>query len=235
VEYSVLRNAHLRATLAYVRPGIPSHHRRYLPMVTWTLLVATLLSQTMDKEYFPMKQGTRWVYVEGKDERTIEVAGVMTIAGQECSVLSLDATSKYPFHYAYRVGDEGVLLSAEKNKLLEAAGKKDWVESKPPELELKLGTKKGDTWERKLTSFAGTKYENYEHAGEEEVTVPAGSFKAVKIVLSSHLETSTGKIMWETRTTKWYARGVGLIKREVKQKDKDAPYIRELKSYTAGK
>lgn len=70
-----------------------------------------------------------------------------------------------------------------------------------PQLELKLPHKEGNRWKlyEKQPDYAA-----YTAHGPEEVNVPAGTFKAIRVV------THTG----QSDQTMWYAPGVGLVKSE---------------------
>ena len=74
----------------------------------------------------------------------------------------------------YRLSDEGVLYCGYR----EIDEYQVWETPASPTLELKFGVKKGDSW----TSKRFDNEVSYEHAGEVEVEVPAGTYKAIKIV-----------------------------------------------------
>jgi hypothetical protein len=190
-----------------------------------TLLAAGLLCQALDKEYVPIKQGTKWVYKADAKELTTEVTGSVTLSGKECAIAtSATAGEALNLLAAYRIGDEGLLKCGATYKITELG---PWIERNPPEMELKFGTKKGDRWEHK----SGFRTATYEHAGEEELTVAAGTYKAIKISLVETWEND--KTGTKVKTSRWYARGVGLIKQE-STAARTAP-LKELKSFTEGK
>jgi hypothetical protein len=189
------------------------------------MLAATLLCQTLDKDYIPMKQGTKWVYKEGSDEHTTELTGSVTLASHECVIAAFTTAGK-PLSVikAYRIGDEGLLECGATIKLLELS---PWNETKPPEIVLKFGTKKGDRWEHK----SGFRSAVYEHAGEEELTVPAGTFKTIKITLSETWDNAKDRPA--LKTSRSYARGVGIVREESTKGG--TLKAKELKSFFEGK
>lgn len=90
-----------------------------------------------------------------------------------------------------------------------------------PLLVFRPDAKPGDTW-----SFTGDPAEQVQRcAGEEEVEVPAGKFKAVRVDYGQ--ETPQG---FSVETTVWYAPGLGSVRQVVGGKE----YL-SLKSFTRGK
>jgi hypothetical protein len=69
----------------------------------------------------------------------------------------------------------------------------------PPEVLLKLPHVAGNTWEGEVGPDSFTAH------GPEEVSVPAGTFKAIRVV---------ERRLQSTRT-KWYAPGIGVVKDEI--------------------
>jgi hypothetical protein len=96
----------------------------------------------------------------------------------------------------------------------------------PPVCLLKLPAKPGDTWTTELSGKGQPRKTIYTYRGEEEVEVPAGKFKALKI----ESEMETGK---SVRATFWYVAGIGMVKSSTKFGDTERVYA--LKSFTAGK
>jgi hypothetical protein len=96
-----------------------------------------------------------------------------------------------------------------------------------PERLVKLPVRAGDAWE---SSFAGRTDASFSSttAKEEEVEVPAGKFRAVRIE-----SVFKGK-GFTLKTTDWYARGVGLVK-STSIADYGENEVKVLKSFTPGK
>jgi hypothetical protein len=95
----------------------------------------------------------------------------------------------------------------------------------PPMPLLRLPAKAGDAWEWEDRA-AGRKIQ-FKVVGEEEVTVPAGKFKAIRV---AEEETVRGQT---TRHESWYAPKVGLVKRVTPLVVGEQVIV--LKSFTAGK
>jgi hypothetical protein len=104
----------------------------------------------------------------------------------------------------------------------------DFHAFKPPCCILRLPSKAGDTWElNDPTVFP--RAIKFTTRDEEEVEVPAGKFKAIRIEKKSVL--SDGKTI---RVTEWAAAGIGTVKTRARLAD-GTEIIQVLKSFTPGK
>lgn len=177
-------------------------------MKTWSVLLL-FVGAADDKNLFPVKTGSKWVYVAHGHESTVTVEGTEKKGDQELTVLRREAGDKSVKEF-YAVTEKGVYFVPQ--------GLDD-----NPVPRLKFGTKKGDTWTWKHEQQEGT----YENQGEEEIEVPAGKFKAIKI----HVTAKAGENEYEV--TRWYASGVGVVKEETFRDDET--WTLELKSFEEGK
>jgi hypothetical protein len=100
----------------------------------------------------------------------------------------------------------------------------------PPTPELRLPAKAGDTWEWEAPGVGDgpSRKITFKVIGEEEVEVPAGKFKAVRV----ERELEVGKVT--QRSEGWYAPEVGLVKKVFHHLGA-AKQVQELKSFTPGK
>ena len=160
------------------------------------LAILFLVTAADDKDYFPTKKGTKWIFTAGDGEITVTVEGTEKVGDVECAIFKKDYPDQTTREY-YAVTDKGVSLHK-----IDAQQTMEFKDNPIPRV--RFGTKKGDKWEWKTEGQEG----NYENAGEEEITVPAGKYKALKIVVSAKSGNNEYKI------TRWYASGVGLIKEE---------------------
>jgi len=95
----------------------------------------------------------------------------------------------------------------------------------PPDALLRLPARAGDAWERVPTKKeCGISRFHSRVVGEEDVVVPAGKFKAVRV------DVTTVVFGTELKASNWYAPGVGLVK----QTNGDH-FLMVLKSFTPGK
>ena len=96
--------------------------------------------------------------------------------------------------------------------------------------------KAGDHWTQYFETVVTTFTDNYTAIGEESVTVPAGTFTAMKIQFSSVSQgkSSGNSVMLKTDGFEWWAAGIGNIKSSLTYTtDKTTTQInRELQSYS---
>ena len=153
--------------------------------------------------YYPTTPGAKWVYERpDRDDEVVTVSGVEKEKGE----LVVSRANPNGNEAGYRK----VYVSAE--GLRQPQGYDDDAD---PVWLLKARVKSGDSWdagEGKRTVY-----------GPDEVEVPAGKFRALRVV-------------WERGTvtyTSWYAPNVGEIKRTAKHGDDPAATVRLLKSFQA--
>lgn len=157
------------------------------------------------KDYFPLRVGDLWKY-RMKDEEaeyTLKVIGAeKQMDGSVQYLLEKKAGIEIQDWYS-RVGD-WVLMHREAYSGQEGME----VKYETPRQFLKNPLTAGATWRWTGKSITQTDVtESNEVAGPEVVKVPAGTFRAMKVV--SHV--SDGQAAAVTKTY-WYAAGVGLVK-----------------------
>lgn len=124
--------------------------------------------------------------------------------------------------------DGGVVYAVSEGEVMTHSG--GWLGRDPPVSWLKVNAKPGDTWEGKFDG--GVELITFTRGEEEEVEVPAGKFKAIR------LDTLwvTAKFRQTIRTSHWVAPEVGMVKGVSNSgggpKDN---IVCELKSFTPGK
>jgi hypothetical protein len=182
----------------------------------FAILLASTLAAPVPKAkdpalYFPVKEGARRVMERTHDGRTVETVETVT------KVVSQD-------------GNHTVTVEVGRDR---ATGASEFVVSSKGVFRTPFGgdeptpefqPARGDTWTTagtdgdKSTSTVGA---------EEEVKVPAGTFKAIPVVT----EMSVGKLAY-TYTT-WFAPGVGGVK--VVMTGPRSEEVQVLKEFTPGK
>lgn len=188
-----------------------------LALLMPVLAVAAPVPKEKGKElYFPVEIGAKKVMqrtggVGGAEEYTQTVTKVEEKDGVFTVTVHQESGGRDWPTLVYEVSVKGVFQK-------KAGGGK---ETEPAPL-LKLPAKEGDTWEAdqpKGTVTVGK---------EEEVEVPGGRFKAVKVEV-----TRPGGRGQSPKTTLWYAPGVGLVKQVIATGGADR--VTELKAFTPGK
>jgi len=164
-----------------------------------------------DRDLFPTQEGCSWLYNLDGEDVTVTIVGKEKVGDQECTVFRKES-EKGAAKELFAVTEKGVFFYPGGDRFKDN-----------PVPRLKFGTKKGDTWEWKAEDQEG----KYEHQGEEEIEVPAGKFKGIKI----HVTAEGGGQRYEV--TRWYAAGIGVVKEETTRGGKTSTL--ELKKFEEGK
>jgi hypothetical protein len=145
-------------------------------------------------EYMPLKLGTKWTYdVDAGD-------GIKNRVVQEVGK-SRDGTTIATEHV--RATPEGLYRHRVQG-----------IEYEPPVLYMKLPYKEGETWDETTKAGAQTVESKFTAGPVEEVTTPAGNYKAVAIRSKVNVQ---GNLI---EATSWLAEGVGVVKLEMKIGDR---------------
>jgi hypothetical protein len=199
-------------------------------------IVAGVLAQAAAEAgdaWFPLAEGNKWVYRNDYDEETEmihEVTGAEAVGEARCLIL------EYRTH----------LEAQKRTRVL----RKEWLEVttdgvrvhkvvrglstypvEEPFFKLKRELRSGDVW------GGGTRGSEYapryrtQVEGEEEVEVPAGTYKAVRVrvsVESGERHAAEGH--------EWYARGVGLVRSRmtIRARGEEVTIGAELKEFRKG-
>jgi hypothetical protein len=195
-------------------------------LLSWAVLAAPRKGDSPPAYYFPSKAGDKLVYdvtdgrqswewiLEVTEARQKGTAVLVTLRGTE-------GGQRVPVPHQYEVSDKGVYLVAEGDFVL-----------KLPECILSLPFQKGEAWETTYTTRDGDTIKTKRtSADEEDVEVPAGKLRCVRIK-------SEWVVQGVTYTrTRWDAPRYGMVKEFVVGKDNvRADYVRTtvLKSFTPG-
>lgn len=179
------------------------------------MLVLLVLVTADERDLFPLKTGAKWVYDAAGQELTATVEGTAKVGEKDCLVVKKEWPGGSSKEY-YRVDDKGAFLCR-----IDADRTTEFPENPVPRL--RFGLKKGDTWEWKHDGQQG----KYEHQGEEEVEVPAGKFKCVKV----HVAATSGEMKYGV--TRWFAPGVGVVKEVMTRDGQDR--VTQLKKFETPK
>lgn len=172
------------------------------------------------KLYFPVAKGAKAVLVSKDGDATNETVETVTDVGHKDGVYTVSLESKHAggrtSTRTLEVSERGVFQTAVNG----AAGKE-------PTPLLKAGSKPGDTWAAEVRAPGGQGTRTFTAGKEEELEVPAGKFKAVRV--DSETATARGVV---SKGSQWYAPGVGMVKSVVIAGKRETVY--ELKSFTPG-
>jgi hypothetical protein len=171
--------------------------------------------------YFPTREGTRRAYELQARGTTYEHTEVVTRVEKKGAGFRVTTGQEVaPGAILKTVTD----VSARGVYLVEFAGK---VHADPVPL-LKLPAKAGSSWtvEKQIPAGRGTATFTYTIGEVEEVKVPAGRFKAIRVE-------ETAEPVLRHRATRWYAPGVGLVKAVMFFGKNEQAQV--LKAHTRGK
>jgi hypothetical protein len=165
-------------------------------------------------DYFPLALGTKWEYVEGDDMKTTEVVGVDVQKDGTYVTLTYKGVKSPPptLRRVFRVVDGDVFSLRTEN-----------AEAEKPALIMKRAIRPDDAWQTEHQWKGGELWTIKNAVGASKaIKTPAGEFTALPVTQEN---SRTGK------ETRWYASGVGLIRKE----SAEGTVVSELKSFTPGK
>jgi len=186
-----------------------------------------------DETYYPLAKGSKWTYsTDYADDTELihEVIGKEKIGDIECFIVehktvgSTLGTRVMRKEWLAADGD-GVLI----HKV--SRGKSE-LEVVKPFFKIKHILRKDDEWRGQVKAEENPPVYDYRVEGEEDVEVPAGKYKTVKV----HFKVESGS-RHSAEGTEWYARNVGVVKSEttIHAAGEDFTMVSELKKYEAGK
>jgi hypothetical protein len=189
------------------------------------LAVAAALLQDPPKPapFLQLKEGAIWTYVNGASEGKVKVAGREKIGDVETFILVTEMGGSSTEKEFISVDATGIRM----HRLVSDRNVTDFPQ---PFVRLKLPPAKGDTWEWKGDIGKEKATATFTNDGEEEITVPAGKFKAWKI--SAVVEIGGVKHVGSN----WFAPGVGIVKQQSRFETggKKHESVIELKSFEPG-
>lgn len=185
------------------------------------LLLAGLVAAADEKNstpYFPLAVGTTWSYRAGDSQFQVKVAEIKTVGAAQRARLDLIVNNKVVSHEHVGVTKDAVVRYTFEGK-----------EARPPIEFLKLPPKSGATWKVDAKILPeGQTLKGLFKAGEEEVKVPAGTYKAVTVT-GQDLEANGVKL----GLTYYFAEKVGMVKQVIDLAGQKV--IIELEKYEPGK
>lgn len=199
--------------------------RRTLSVIAILLVMAgggwgvPLPKDRLNKAYFPIRVGDRWVLQIKNGDSVSEVTEVVTEVektdGQFIVTVGREINGQVSRFSKTLVTEKGIFRLSQ--------GK---VTYDPPLCVLMVGAKRGETWQN--DTRGKTRQIKYTAEGEEEIEVPAGKFKALRVTTELILDEARG-----TKATVWYAPSLGLIKSV--SEIKEVQRVQLLKSFTPAK
>jgi hypothetical protein len=197
--------------MAASAPPIESTQRQWRQFSLRTLLLLVLVCALLfwwlqpvrlNRDFFPMKIGDRWIYeYKGNSDVVFEVTGSEKLGDAECFVV-LRTIGQHEIKFYVEVTDRAVLIHQ--------VGDDRYTPAYP---QFEFNSREGNRWgwQGKIGSEPG----EYacENLGLREVRVPKGQFDAFAVSQKS-----------ESSTTFWLARGFGVVRIEGKSRDQHDPH-----------
>ena len=155
-----------------------------------------------DSPYYPMQEKATWTYKAGDSKFQLRVARHEKVGTTMCARIETVQDGKVVGSEDVFVRDEGVFRLASDDKVIN-----------PAVMILKLPPKPAEIWtiDSKADTAAGTESLKGTFAeNNEEVTVPAGNYKAV-VVACEDLDANGAKYSFKT----YYAKDVGMVKQDI--------------------
>jgi len=155
------------------------------------------------RSYYPLKVGNKWTYqiesdtiAKGTAKLTNQIAKIEKIDEVPLSRLETTAKGKIVASEHLSINDKGIFRN-----------RYNGIEVTPPICMLKFPVKKGSSWKTE-SNVGDEKLKVSCKSDEEEIEVPAGKFKTIKVIMDAEV-TGAGIIV---STTYWFAQGVGVVK-----------------------
>jgi hypothetical protein len=198
------------------------------PAIVLSVLVATAAPAPKEKGdyYHPTQEGDKRVYEEkGVGDRVREsVEVVMKVEKKDDALIvtmGREVKGQMREIGTFEVSDKGVTTVADPRKRTTAHPV------------LKLPAKEGDSWSYESGGGDGPigAKSNFTVGEEEEVEVPAGKFKAIRVDMELKYDIGNGPTT--IKRSSWYAPKVGLIKLVTNPGATQTTMV--LKSFTPGK
>jgi hypothetical protein len=191
--------------------------RHFLALALATSAAAAPGPKARPHYYFPTTPGDKLVYALRDDDKHTEITETVEKAEAKDGGIIVTMKRTPPSDQTRKV-----LVTETSVQVLSENGK----DHDPPITLLKLPATTGDGWDStpkavKLGTVTGHKSRV---KGEEEIAVPAGKFRAIKVDSVIYLSGERYTL------SQWYTPGLGLVK---KQRARDGE--EELKSFTTGK
>jgi hypothetical protein len=184
---------------------------RCVPVVVLLTFLPAVSAQE-DKSLYPLKVGTKWTYkVKDQEEKFVVTAAKEEAVGdQKCMKLEARLKDRVVATEHVAVLKDGIYRFKFDERAIE-----------PPLCFCKLPPKKGEKWEQKFKVGPKEGVARFE-SGEEEISVPAGKYKAVSV---------KGEVVEDSITIKmsfWFAPGIGMVRQVIDQGE--AVIVLELES-----
>jgi hypothetical protein len=170
-----------------------------IAITSLVLFVAGTTASGQDKvDYMPLKVGNTWTH-------KVEVAGMQLSITQKVTRIEKKGDKDVG---SLEMEVNGMTITEQMSSTAKGIFRHSFngTPVDPPVEALRLPIKKGDTWEGDLEIMGQKVKAKFKTEGEEEVTVPAGKYKAVIVAM----DIEAGGQSFKAKN--WFAPNVGIVK-----------------------
>lgn len=183
--------------------------------------------------YYPLAKGNKWTYsTDYADDTELvhEVSGTEKVGGVECFIVEHKTVG--PTLGTRMMRKEWLAADDDGTVIHKVSRGRSELEVVKPFFKIKHILRKDDEWKGQAKAEENAPHYSYLVMGEEEVEVPAGKYKAVKV----HVKIESGS-RHAAEGSEWYAKNVGIVKSEItiRASGEDFTMVSELKKFEAGK
>jgi hypothetical protein len=194
-------------------------------------------SDQCDNPYYPVVDGASWTYT---NPSIGQFTHTLNVSDDQIFIIQITSADDTVFNMEGQCTQDGVVImnSGLSTTAQGADGTGTVTTTNQDGVTLPNDIQVGDDWSQTIAftaaggneGFSGTIETSYKAVGYESVSVPAGTFEALKIVQSTSMSIG-GQHVMDTSSNLWYVQGIGNVKAEqiINQGD---PSINELVSYT---
>lgn len=186
-----------------------------------------------DDTYYPLAKGSKWTYSTDYADDTIlvhEVVGTEKVGDVECFIVEHKTVG--PTLGTRVMRKEWVAADADGILIRKVSRGKSELDVVKPFFKIKHILRKDDEWKGDAKAEENAPHYEYRVEGEEDVEVPAGKYRAVKV----HVKIESGS-RHSAEGSEWYAKNVGIVKSEItiRAAGDDFTMVSELKKFEPGK
>jgi len=186
-----------------------------------------------DDTYYPLAKGSKWTYSTDYADDTVlvhEVTGTEKVGDVECFIVEHKTIG--PTLGTRMMRKEWVAADADGVVIRKVSRGKSELDVVKPFFKIKHILRKDDEWKGEAKAEENAPHYEYRVEGEEDVEVPAGKYKAVKV----HVKIESGS-RHAAEGTEWYSKNVGIVKSEItiRAAGDDFTMVSELKKFEPGK
>lgn len=183
--------------------------------------------------YYPLAKGGKWVYsTDYADDTELihEVTGTEKVGEVDCFIVEHKTVG--PTLGTRVMRREWLAADGDGTLIHKVSRGKSELDVVKPFFKIKHILRKHDEWKGQAKAEENPPQYDYRVEGEEDVEVPAGKYKAVKV----HVKIESGS-RHAAEGTEWYAKNVGIVKSEmtIRASGSDFSMVCELKRFEPGK